>query len=216
MVMLLVFTCTIATGQKSLVIGISGGIGSSTMKGSFYSAGKTEPSLGYTCMLSVQYPLTKHVSMYTGLGFDRKGVLSKIPASYPVGSNFELDKTLSKFNYLTIPMLFRFSTGEKFTCFISGGPYIGFLLSETDKIMNWGQPVRKIKYTSNFSALDIGLSLGIGAAIPLCKNYSLTCEVRNNTGILDLNRGPGVNTGVLRSQSLNLLLGISYSIKRKD
>lgn len=117
-------------------------------------------------------------------------------------------KTTSRFNYITVPVLLRASIGNKIHYFLNTGPYIGFLLSSKFK---YDDDNSTINYTKNYHTADIGITAGIGLAVPIKDKFSFSVEFRNNFGLYNISNVQNSST-TLTTYSGNLLCGISYAI----
>ena len=102
--------------------------------------------------------------------------------------------------------------------FINAGPFIGFLIKETDQaeVINIGNA--KKDHTDLYKRFDTGISAGVGIAIPIKEKFIFTCEVRNNLGLYNVNippKTPVVSDGTIKTNSTNLLFGFAYKIGKK-
>lgn len=61
---------------------------------------------------------------------------------------------------------------------------------------------------------SLGISAGFGLGIPIKSNIALSCEVRNNLGLVNTRSAPILEEeGVVKTNSTNLLLGIIFTLE---
>lgn len=94
-------------------------------------------------------------------------------------------------NALEIPVLFKYSFGERVRLFVNAGPFIYYLLNGQTKLSFQGDSeTDKITYDQNDGRLNYGATAGIGATIPLGPgsllaegrfNYTLGDNAKNTT-----------------------------------
>jgi hypothetical protein len=170
---------------------------------------KNSPMAAFSGGLFFQYNLNKTFALRADPGFERKGYFASY--TYNIYQNNSTEKDRANFNYLTIPILIRASIGTKIRYFINAGPYIGFLLSEKEKYTPPNSASLIYNYTSYYKTTDIGITAGLGLAIPIKENFALSVEIRNNLGLMNINKNTIENgTGKIKTNSTNLLLGFAY------
>ncbi|WP_018342625.1 porin family protein [Cytophaga aurantiaca] len=208
----LLFSISAFSQQNKWYVGIVGGAGVTKIRTNF--SYKPNPNIGFYTGLSGQYNFSKHFAIHTELAFDRKGTKDNFTFSDINGNIIGPGKAINQLNYLTLPMLFRASIGNKVTYFLQAGPYLSYLLNQTSKYSsNIDDPQYnfKINGTSYISRMDFGMSAGLGAVIPVKEKFSVSCELRGNYGLIKLSNN---NSATIKSynESLNFLVGISYKI----
>ena len=60
--------------------------------------------------------------------------------------------------------------------------------------------------------IDFGIITGIGIAVPVKENFSISCELRGNYGLVNLTNTSNNSTIKRYNESLNFLIGIAYKI----
>ncbi len=192
-----------AQSQKYLV-GFEGGPSLIILWGNEGLKDYHKNTIGYSGGVFLQHNLTEKVSLRTTLSFERKG-------SQTV---FDNPTTVLKLDYLTLPILARIHFGKKKNYFFDAGPFIGYLLKETE--VTTGDNVAKITSdnTSYFSKFDAGVSIGLGFAYPIKGNIIFSVEIRNNLGIYNIHLSSiSYKDAPVRTNSTNLLLGMAYRIE---
>ena len=164
-------------------------------------------TLGYSGGISFQYNFGKKVALRSNISYERKGGAHYGGLTDNYGASIENSSLNYNFDYLTLPILVRFSFGNKVKYFINGGPYLGYLLSQTFVIKGDNYKTNTIENTSSYNSLDAGISLGTGLQYPINEKLYFSSEIRGNLGLLSTL--PKVDTKV---NSVNLLLGIAYKL----
>ena len=155
--------------------------------------------------LSFQYNSPKIFSIKTNITYERKGPRDQTVSYTDTLGNVKVISEQVDVDYLTIPILARFSYGKRTKFFFNTGPYFSYILySEKNTV-----------YTKWF---DMGLILGTGCVFLINDQLLMTTEVRNNIGFYNIaliDRQSIKNNGKLKNQSINFLLGISYIWNKK-
>lgn len=191
-------------------IGIQGGPSISTISTKYDKKkfSDRDPSVVFMAGMFVQYNFSKNFALRMDPGFEQKGYNLTYTFTDPSGNILGDYKTTSRFNYITVPILFRASVGNKINYFINAGPYIGFLLSEKFKNDYDNSITNNTKY---YHTADIGITAGIGLAVPINERFSFSIELRNNFGLYNISKSEDPKISV-KTFSGNLLCGISYTL----
>ncbi len=189
------------------------------------------PTVGFMGGFTFQYNITNqpdqslHLSLNTGLYFERKGAIATPQSLQSVGFQFGNTTIYSNFEYLTLPILFKIGLEKKRDplkgrkvnprFYLNAGPYFGILLSQTFVFEN-PDSLRIIQEnTMNDKRLDIGISVGLGIELPITRRCFLTFEVRNNLGLYNISAVPVSGDGTIQTNSTNFIFGFSYWIIKK-
>ena len=208
----LLFSISAFSQQNKWDVGIVGGPGITALAMNY--AYKPDPNIGFYTGLSGQYNFNEHFAIHTELAFDRKGTKVDLTFSDRNGNETGTGKQINQFNYLTLPILFRASIGNKVKYFLQAGPYLSYLLNETSKYSSSIDNPRynlKINGTSHTTPMDFGISAGLGALIPVKEKFAISCELRGNYGLVDLYNRHSSNVNEL-NESLNFLVGVTYRL----
>jgi hypothetical protein len=209
--------------DNRLTIGIQSGINATSIReGKKANYTSTSPRYGYSTGLTFAWNSSKHFSFQTGISFDHKVYAWQTRTSndFPVtGTN---TKSISSYDYLTVPVLSRFTFGKKVNFFFNAGVYIGFLVKQSDDLeidhysssgfnsyhTNEKGKVNNIK---NYNTLDFGLAGGIGIGIPIKKHWNISLEARDHLGVVNTNKPLEI-----KLNTMNLLIGISYKLSFRE
>ena len=176
---------------------------------------KNNPWIGVSTGLSFQYNVPKIfsnrviVSIKTGLSYDRKGeAKTNSPYTNDMGNVIGYQRTNLNLNYLTLPVLAKVSVllKKEIKFFVDAGPYVSLLAhaDETYSVKNYGGP------TPGLKKIDCGAQIGIGAAIPIARQFEISIEERTSVGLLNISTRPVINNGNIKTLSSALLVGFNY------
>ncbi len=205
-----IFCSSFLFGQNNKIqIGLETGPGLKSLRGNDFL--NNEQSIGFSAGLAFQYDFTRLMSFRTNISYERKGTTQRMKASDANGNPIAELTAHSNFDYITIPLLARFTYGDNISFFVNVGPYFGYLLKQEDIIEAYGTyPKTEKDNTDNFNKLDLGISSGLGVNFPILDNLSISLELRNNLGLKDLSALPVINGGGIKVNSINLLVGVAY------
>lgn len=180
-----------------------------------------QPRLGYTAGLSLQFNCRRHFSLRTGILYQKN--------EYSFGTGYS-DAGIGvgghgygnhQFEYLTLPVLARFTYGEKVQFFFNAGLFAGFSISQKESVHGEtyypyaGGTTQYYEYTSknipDFNPVDFGLVGGIGIGIPIKKKWNVSLEIRDNMGLIKAISTSYYNYS-MRTNTVTTLLGISYKL----
>ncbi|WP_430407015.1 porin family protein [Fluviicola sp.] len=169
--------------------------------------------------LTLQYNCKKIFSIRTGLSYQQKG--------YRPTKTYDVAKTTLRFDYLTIPILARFTFGKKVHFFVNVGVFGSFLAGTTKRTKFYLYP----KYVDNiekghqtnppgYNAGDAGFTGGLGISVPIKTHWLISLEARNYSGVLDISNKHG-NTfdshyKLDLTNTSDLLLGVAYRLGLRD
>ena len=208
---------TIVVGQQNKFdIGLEGGPSLTFLRGNELLEKFNEPKVSFMGGLSFQYNFPKIISIRTGFAFERKGAVAKGTMLDINGNNIGNFTTHSNFEYLTAPILVRAALGNKMKFFINAGPFFSYLIKQT--FVSQGTNIPKtVGDNSNLDKpFDMGITAGLGVAIPLKEKFSFSCEIRNNLGLYNVSEVPIYNNGSIKTNSTNLLIGFAYKIGSRN
>ena len=94
--------------------------------------------------------------------------------------------------------------------FINTGPFFSYLIKQTFVNQGTNIPRTVSDNTNNDKRFDMGITAGLGVAIPIKAKISLSCEIRNNLGLYNVSEVPVYNNGAIKTNSTNLLIGFAY------
>ncbi len=160
-----------------------------------------------------QYNFKNFLSIKTGLSYQRKGFqFSETPFLSANGDFIGSGRTVYSLDYMTLPILVKASFGKKVQFFVNAGPYVGFLLGKTERTkltLNDSEQISKNKDMTGLNRWDLGVSGGIGIAIPIRTYWVISVEARNYTGLMDIAESSNVRW---ITNTTDLRIGVAYKI----
>lgn len=164
---------------------------------------------------SLQYNFSEKTALKIDVNFERKSFEKTANGSYFLDGpdpviilkDIEIRSTLK---YISIPVLLRHKLGEKRNFFINYGPFVSFLSGIQAKLDG-----DKVNDTSRdyFRDTDLGLTLGIGTTLNINSSNRIHFELRNNLGIMNINRLRMNNTKEeVRTNALNLIANWEFDL----
>ena len=211
-------TLTFATfGQTNRFdIGAEGGFSLASLRGNDFIDKYHSTIIGYSGGIYFQYNFRKIISVRTGAYFERKGSSFEFWTVDEFGENIGVIHGYENFDYLTVPLLLRATFGKKLNFFINAGPYIGFLLKETEHTdALQSLPETNANGTEFFNRTEFGLSAGMGLSYILKQKFSFSFEVRDNLGLTNTSKQSATNNGQIKTNALNFLLGFGYKFGQR-
>jgi hypothetical protein len=232
------------TINAQLQVGLKGGISVPELKGN------NEQSKGYTSRLAVyagvlgEFPMTRTVSIQPEINFSpqggqRKG-LQQIPAdaisgiTLPAGTNLYANfRSTTILDYIEIPVLAKFTFGNKLKYYACLGPHISFLVkaktetsgtsliyldeSGTTPLMKDGYPLPAISldHTTDIKEsiknVNAGIQGGLGIQYFLGPG-SIFVDGRAILGLIDIQTHPETD-GKNKTGSLAVAMGFKTTLK---
>jgi len=195
--------------QGNIKIGVEIGPSIVSLRGNEI-AENNDAALRMVAGLSLEYLISKKVSIKSGLFYERKGTKFKTSILLDQFGNpvNESENANSYFDYLSVPFMVKYRQGDRIKFFINSGPYLGYLLKSTSEIE--GQT--SFDTTDLNKKLDVGLSAGIGIEFSVGEKVELMIEARDNLGLLNISKVQITNDNSLKTNSLNFLFSVIYKI----
>jgi hypothetical protein len=162
--------------------------------------------------LSYQHSFNNWFSVKTNLSYERKGDLFKtgyMEVNPPYMIGIEKNRHL---DYITLPILIRGDFGKKTKLFFNIGPFFSFLTNASIRDTYSYNTSLWHNNSESYKNYDIGITSGLGVKIPANEKISISFEIRDNIGIMNISTLEGYTSKYLSTHSINLLLGFSYKI----
>lgn len=235
--------------SQSIALGVNGGVSIPHLR----SSGDNEISKDYASRLAANFGvfadfgITEKFSVktdiqYSGQGGKRQGMqpVTNIPAALaqqiPPGmmlyANFNNQSVL---NYLDIPVMTKYSWGNKLKYYLNAGPYCGILLSARQKtdgnsqlffdkggtqpLSIQGQPLPAQSFNANtdikkdINPVNFGITGGVGLGYALGASGEIDLDVRAAYGLTTIQKDTQTN-GKSHTGDLFLTLGYAYVLHR--
>lgn len=161
----------------------------------------SEYRLGFTAGAHASHYLLENLVLRLEVNFERKGadrILPPDPFVADVPAEIRLD-------YLTLPVLLRYSTGRKMKWIVGGGVAVSYLMKETSDLEG-GVAVQ----TDDFRRVDTDLVTCVGMGYPINDKITLGFELRGIFGLVEVERNKGTARQLGRNVAWGALVGINY------
>jgi hypothetical protein len=203
---------TLYAQTSKIDFGLQGSPSLISMRGNEILSDLYYSGMGFSVGISAQFHVNKNTSLVTDLCFERKGAHTDGVITDMLGDVIGTFKSQLQFDYLTLPVLVRYSFGEQIRIFVNAGPYMGYLLQQNNKISS--DLVGPSSYSSktDYKSTDFGVAAGFGMTAQINSKLSYTVELRNNLGLKNISVFPVVNDGKIQTNALNLLVGLRYRL----
>ncbi len=120
-------------------------------------------------------------------------------------------KFFENFDYGYMPLLLRFRFLDKLKVFLNAGPYVSYLIKQTEIIEAFSTLSRtEDNNTENFHRFDFGLCFGAGTRIPIESGLNITLELRENYGLFNVWKGWNYNGDKIFLKSIGIMVGLEY------
>jgi len=163
-------------------IGIEGGPSLSIIyaKTGMYSHSRF--SVGGVSGVFYQYNFNKIFSLKTAISYERKGCrLESKSDQVPAGD------LIYNFDYLSLPLLFKVSAGQKIKFFANAGPCFSYLLNQSMYLKpKTGKTYKLGNDPNSYKSYDLGILFGIGMSVPIQDRFLISVEIRDNTGLMSI------------------------------
>ncbi len=238
--------CQYSSVSAQTRIGILGGLSVPSLSG-----GSNEITQGYVSRLAPHFGITferdlgEHISVQPGIIFDGQGgqrngfqpiTSTSLPPLQSGGYYYADFNNASILNYIEVPVLLRYKLGGRQMRFhISAGPYIGYLLSATQKTSgtsliyvdrnhtplmvplppDYTQFVQAPPQSFDASTdvmdsihrFNVGIEGGVGIEVPFSDTQAMSLEVNGLYGMTNIQRYAADGT----NHTGNLLISLGYS-----
>lgn len=210
----------IAFGQAGrFEVGLAGGPSFILLRGNNIINNIHEPAVGFAAGGSLQWNLSRILSLKVNPAFERKGSMAFIPITDANGENVGTGRNYLNYDYLTLPIMAAATFGRDFRYFVNGGPYVGYLIRQFSTFRAENLPRGNFNGTSQQKRLDFGISMGMGMSVPLSPSFNFSLEVRENLGLTNVSALPVINNngrpGSILTNSVALQFGLTYGWGRR-
>jgi len=201
--------------QNKMNMSFCGGIGVRSLRGNEILKEKNISALSFSGGLSIEYNFSEKWALHTDFSFERKGAVAYADQLDTNGNITGDITTFSNFDYLTMPLLLKFSVHKKVDIFCNAGGFVGYLLKQNFVIKESGSENKVADNLYKDKMLDFGLSIGLGFAIPIKPRLILNAELRNNLGVYNVSKVPVHNDGSIKTNNALLLCSLTYRLLQK-
>lgn len=202
--------------KGSWLAGIEGGPGLSLIYGSNSIYSQSEFSLAGAAGIYGEYGFTRNFSAKVALHYERVSTrTNNYSALLPPGGMLQYN-----LDYLSLPLLVKWSFGGRIRFFVNAGPCLSLLLQESLwHLPENGNKMKVAEETDAYLPINLAVTAGCGMSIPVWKSLFVTLEVRNNLGVINIRSSvsdfehdsyfPGAEMKGYTNSTL-LLVGVCY------
>lgn len=176
-----------------------------------------KPAFAFLGGINFEYKIKEKASLKLELNYERKSQKSNntIEIMSIVGPTQIYNYTSKKnYEYLTLPILFKYYFTDKNSLYINGGPFLGYLLksnltNDLDKSVAF--LANSEETTNQNNRTDFGIAIGVGKTIEINKNNSLHIEIRENLGVTNTSKNKVWDNGEAKTNALSIIIGYSIN-----
>jgi hypothetical protein len=218
LISLLYISAITGFGQNhKFTLSISGGNNYSYLKNNNFDKNQDNAIFCFSSGFALSYNFAKLLSIETGFGIEQTGSITNYFSMYIDGLHLGEYRYLNHYNYLVFPILLNTSIGHKTKIFLNTGGFVSHLINAQEIRQMTYNPTSVNDVTSLTKRTNYGILVGIGFSLPIKNRIAFSAEVRNNIGMCNLVRyiPPYFSNEILKTNSINLLVGIKYQLKNK-
>lgn len=185
---LLLSTIVLSQKKHPIKLGVNAGTNYNSIRGSNLTK-DTKDSFGYCIGGSFEIQINSNLSFLTNINYERKSIVKNYRGFiYP---NYVFDPTIpptdvkevTKFDYLSIPLLAKLYFDGYHESFINAGVSINVPI----EVRNYFNDMQNnLDFNQLYGENYFGLQLGIGHDFELSEKTLLTLELRDNYGISEI------------------------------
>ncbi|MCX6303546.1 MAG: porin family protein [Bacteroidetes bacterium] len=163
--------------------GIEGGPGLSLIYGSQSIYSHSRFSLAGAAGIFGEYGFARNFSAKLALHYERVSTQTdNYSAILPPGGMLQYN-----LDYLSLPVLVKWSFGGRIRFFVNAGPCLSLLLQESLwHLPENGSKVKVAMETDAYLPVNLAVTAGCGVAIPVGKRLLVTLELRDNFGVINI------------------------------
>lgn len=209
----------ISNGQKtSTEYGFQTGLNLNSAYGSSVSKDLKGILPGLSIGAHIKINLKKQFGLKMIVAYDQYGwAYRSVYLEDNTGTALGKGDVLFKLNYLNLPVLAEYSFGNKIKFYVDAGMFFGVLLN------NWlitkvNEPLSpgQVTVTKNKSAYrnstNFGICLGFGTQIPIASKIKLNFDLRNSTGLSNINKSSSAGSSTIKTNTISILGGLSFKL----
>jgi len=216
LLLLVAHSGTLQAQQGSWSIGIEGGPGLSLIYGSENVYGHSDPALSGAAGIAGEFGFAGRFSARAALHYERISTFTdNQSALLPAAGRLK-----HYLDYLSLPVLVKWSTGGKIRFFVNAGPCVSLLLRESLWYLpDSGSEEKVADETGAYHRVNLAVTAGAGIAVPFGQRFLVSLELRDNFGVLNIrsaasgferNSAMAMEQPTGHTNSTLLLAGISY------
>lgn len=198
--MLCIFCLSKQGISQNWAVGLHFGENLSTLMGN----AKTDYLPGFMGGLHVSHYLTERIVLRLETNFERKGtrIEGSDPAPNPGAPDYGDDY---RFDYLSLPVMLRYSIGERAKFILGGGATVDYLVRQRT-----GYEDLATNEIDEYRRFDTDLLGMMGGSIPISDKWTFSLEMRGMWGLVDVNKPKGLAPELGKNLTWGLMAGLNY------
>ena len=155
--------------------------------------------------------ITHHFGIKTLLAYDQVGSsYGALVFENSTATGLVNGELVNKLNYLDLPLLAEYSSGNKIKFNINAGVFAGYLLKYT-LITKTDEPGVRAKrtYPDTRKSMNFGVSAGTGIQVPITNTIKLDIGIQDNLGLSNTYK----SNGTKKINSLAVIAGLTFALK---
>lgn len=209
--------CIIALGTLSSIHAqfnhFETGIEAGPALGTFWSDGSMsnrKMNINYSSGAFFRFNFIRSIGVQTGIYFERIGTSEDLYFTDMNGDIIGRGYLKYETDYITFPLLAKFTVGKKLKIGFSLGTFFSYLLKARSVVHNNNPAYSDIAFdeTNGIRRFNTGLVIGTGLDYCFFEHLNVGIEVRDQLGLYDLSISP--SSGYYRTNSLQILFRVSY------
>ena len=161
---------------------------------------------------------SEHVGLKILLAYDQYGWTYKsLQFENSTATGFVDADVLFKLNYLNLPVMAEYSFGKKVKINLDGGLFLGVLLNN-EVVTKLKKPIPPneeaiTSFSSNSrSAANFGVCFGVGIQIPISSKVKVDFDLKNSTGLSNVNKSNATYSSTTKTNSITILGGLTFEL----
>jgi hypothetical protein len=172
--------------RNYIILGIEGGLALCDLRSDEVESDYYYSRTLWTAGMIAGFNFNSKCAIISGIYYDKKGAGRDMVFSDSSGNEIGEGKIRENFEYVTLPLLFRY-TFEGNLFFINAGAFASMLVNQEFDADVPGEGNVTIERTDDYQQFDFGISAGLGISKELGSNWILSAEIRDNFGLADVN-----------------------------
>ncbi|MFH0759447.1 MAG: porin family protein [Bacteroidota bacterium] len=185
--------------------------GSTTNHWGDFNRESVDPIQGIYPGFNFEYFIQNHLSLKSGLAYEKKGISYDAVASNISGTEVWNINHFIYYEYISIPLLLSYSTQGVINFYANGGFFGGFLVKQISEYYSERDNTTNIEELEDSSKkYDAGISIGAGINKSFGKRFCIDLGIRDNLGLVNIFLAE--SSGSLKTNSLGLVLALKLKI----
>jgi hypothetical protein len=208
--LLLLLAPSWAWGQFSAGMHVGGGLQHYWGKGPAAASLNQTLNQVYRLQVDLGYGFSSTWSLRLAPSFDYLRRVEEVPITDAAGNDLGGLRLEQRANLATLPLLLRFSCGERLRLMAQAGPYLDWVLRGrqiADPLPGSSYPSQDIDLAGMSSVRDYGLRGSVGLGWPLGQQMHLQLWLQHDRGLKSL---PFSGPNGIRFSSYYLMLGLGW------